>query len=142
MAPDGHQVTLSEFKQAKGEMLVHCNGNSSTIEITLEGMIPNGTYTFHLAYLNKTRKVGQSVDFANDFVFHPNPPVGPSNGSGNVLIAGADGTINATLTHSSCILTDEVALVIPIIYHLNGITFGGSHIPDAEETAHMLVYFQ
>lgn len=141
-APDGHQVTLSEFKAAKGYLMVHCNGNSSTIKITLEGMIPNGTYTFWLAYMKRKVKVGESFDFANDFVNFTNPPIGPSNGSGNVLVADANGKIEATLTHASCILTDEVALVIPVLYHLNGKTFGGGHQPDAEEMAQMLVYFQ
>jgi hypothetical protein len=141
-APDGHQITLSEFKKANGDLLVHCNGSSSTIEIALEGMIPNGTYTFWLAYLNTTRKVGEGIDFANDFVNMNNPPIGPSNGSGNALVADANGKIEATLTHSSCILTDKVALVIPVLYHLNGMTFGGGHVPDAEEMVHMLVYFQ
>lgn len=142
MAPDGHQITLSEFKRAKGELLLHCNGNSSTVEIALEGMIPNGTYTFWLAYMKRKVSVRQSIDFANDFVNFTNPPIGPSNGSGNAVVADADGNIETTLVHSSCILTDEVALVIPVLYHLNGKTFGGGHQPDAEEMVHMLVYFQ
>jgi hypothetical protein len=141
-APDGHQITLSEFKTANGDLLVHCNGSSSTIEITLEGMIPNGTYTFWLAYLNKTRTVGEQIDFMNDFVNITNPPVGSPTGTENIAIAGPDGTINVTLEHGSCILTDEAALVIPVLYHLNGKTFGGGHVPDAEEMVHMLVYFQ
>ncbi len=142
MAPDGHQITLSEFKQANGELLVHCNGNSSTVEISLEGMIPNGTYTFWLAYLKRKVSVSQPIDFANDFVNFTNPPIGPSNGSGNVVVADANGKIQTTLVHSSCILTNEVALVIPVLYHLNGKTFGGGHQPDAEEMVQMLVYFQ
>ena len=141
-APDGHHIILSEFEMAKGSLLVSCNGDSSTIEITLEGMIPNGTYTFWLAYLKITRKVGEQIDFMNDFVNFNNPPIGASNGTENIVIAGADGTLTATLQHNSCILTDEVALVIPILYHLNGMTFGGGHVPDAEEMVHMLVYFQ
>ena len=140
--PDGHQVTLSEFQKAKGNMMVHCNGNSSTVEIKLEGMIPNGTYTFWLAYLKRKVKVTESIDFVNDFVNFTNPPIGPSNGSGNTLIADANGKINGTLEHASCILTDEEALVIPVLYHLNGKTFGGGHQPDAEEMVQMLVYFQ
>lgn len=141
-APDGHQVTLDEFQTAQGNFLVHCNGNSSTVEINLEGMIPNGTYTFWLAYLKKTRKVGESIDFANDFVNFTNPPIGPTDGSGNAVVADANGKIEATLEHDTCILTDEVALVIPVLYHLNGKTFGGGHVPDAEEMVQMLVYFQ
>jgi hypothetical protein len=141
-APDGHHVTLAEFKAAKGNIMVRCNGDSATLEISLEGMIPNGTYTFWLAYLNKTRKVGEAIDFMNDFVNPTNPPVGASSGTENIAIAGADGAINVTLRHLSCILTDEVALVIPILYHINGKTFGGGHVPDPEEVVQMLVYFQ
>ena len=141
-APDGHQVTLAEFQTANGSLMVHCSGGSSTIEITLEGMIPNGTYTFWLAYLNITRSVGEQIDFVNDFVNFTNPPIGASDGSENIEVADANGTINATLEHPSCILTDEVALVIPILYHINGKTFGGGHVPDAEEMVHMVVYFQ
>ena len=142
MAPDGHQVTLSEFQTAEGIMNVHCNGNSTTIVIALEGMIPNGTYTFWLAYLNKTKKVGEQLDFANDFVNFNNPPIGSPNGTENIAVANTNGTINITIEHGSCILTDEVALVIPVLYHINGQTFGGGHVPDAEEMVHMLVYFQ
>lgn len=141
-APDDHHVTLSEFKTAKGNLMVHCNGNTASVEIALEGMIPNGTYTFWLAYLNIKRSVGESIDFINDFVNFTNPPVGAANGTENIVIAGADGTINTTLEHSSCILTDEVALVIPILYHINGKTFGGGHVPDPEEMVHMVAYFQ
>lgn len=141
-APDGHQITLSEFETANGNLIAHCKGNSSTIEISLEGMIPNGTYTFWLAYLKRKVTVGQRIDFANDFVNFNNPPIGASDGSENIAIADANGTISTTLEHGSCILTDEVALVIPILYHINGKTFGGGHVPDAEEMVHMLVYFQ
>lgn len=141
-APDDHHVTLSEFETAKGNLKVSCNGDSASIMIELEGLIPNGTYTFWLAYLNKTRKVGEAIDFMNDFVNPTNPPIGSLSGTENIAIAEADGTISMTLEHTSCILTDEVALVIPIIYHINGQTFGGGHIPDPEEMAHMLAYFQ
>ena len=141
-APDGHQIILSEFQTANGNLLVHCNGNSSTIEISLEGMVPNGTYTFWLAYLKRKVKVGESIDFANDFVNFNNPPIGAANGTENIAIADAEGKIGMTLSHGSCILTDEVALVIPVLYHLNGKTFGGGHVPDAEEIVQMLVYFQ
>ncbi|WP_190810531.1 carboxypeptidase-like regulatory domain-containing protein [Flagellimonas sp. S3867] len=141
-APDGHHVTLSEFKMAKGELNVHCEGDGAIVNVALEGMIPNGTYTFWLAYLNKTRKVGEAIDFMNDFVNQTNPPIGASNGSENIAIADAGGNINVVLEHDSCILTDEAALVIPILYHINGKTFGGGHVPDPEEMVHMLAYFQ
>ncbi len=141
-APDGHHVTLAEFQMAKGNLNVHCNGNKAFVNVSMEGMIPNGTYTFWLAYLNKTRKVGEPINFMNDFVYQTNPPVGASNGTENIAVADANGVITITFEHQSCILTDEVALVIPILYHINGKTFGGGHVPDPEEMVHMLAYFQ
>lgn len=141
-APDDHHVTLSEFKMAKGNLTVTCAGNTASINIALEGLIPNGTYTFWLAYLNKTRKVGEPIDFMNDFVNPTNPPVGASDGTENSVVANADGTINTTLEHQACVLTEEKALVIPVLYHINGKTFGGGHVPDPEEVVQLLVYFQ
>lgn len=139
-APDDHHVTLSEWQSAKGNFMVKCNGNTSTVEIALEGLIPNGTYTFWLAFLNKPKKVGESTNIATDFIFPINPPL--VSGTENVVIAGANGTINVTKEHPSCILTQEIALVIPVVYHINGNTFGADHIPDVEEVTHMLAYFQ
>jgi hypothetical protein len=137
-APDGHQVTLSEWEKAEGKVRVSCNGDMATAEIALQGMIPNGTYTFWLNFLNKAKSVGQSVDFNNDLVSIL--PLG--SGTENIAIAEADGTINTTIQHNSCILTKETALVLVIVYHINGNTFGADHIPDEEEVNHMLVYFQ
>lgn len=139
--PDGHHVTLSEFQQAKGTFKVHCNGETSTVEIALEGMIPGGTYTTWLGYLKTIKKIGDPLSGA-DFVYSINPPLGASNGSENVMIADGNGSINVTIVHPSCILTDEVALGMPVSYHLNGNTYGGGEIPDVEEVTQLLVYFQ
>lgn len=140
--PTDHHVVLDEFKEANGHLFVRCDGASSTVEISLEGMIPGGTYTFWLAFLNKIKHVGEGIDFMNDFVYQVNPPLGSGSGTENIAIADANGAINVTIAHGSCILTDHVALIIPVVYHLNGNTYGAGHIPDAEEVTHMLVYFQ
>lgn len=141
-APDDHNVTLSEWQTASGSMLVRCNGDASTVNIALEGLIPKGTYSFFLAFLNKKKSVGESINFATDLVNPSNPPLGSPSGTDNVQIAGSNGAISASIQHASCILTDQPALVIPVIYHINGNTFGGGEIPDVEEAAHLLVYFQ
>ena len=140
-APDGHHVTLSEFQKAKGTFKVHCNGKTSTVEIALEGMIPGGTYTTWLGYFNTPKKVGESIS-PDDFVYPVNPPLGATDGSENVLVAGPDGTINVTIEHASCILTDEVALGMPISYHINGNTYGAGVIPDVEEVTQLVFFFQ
>lgn len=137
-SPTGHQLTLSEWQNAGGSILVDCNGYLTTVSISLTGLIPNGTYSFWLNFLNKKKTPGQSVSFANDVV-----KIEPL-GSGSLNIATADGTgsIKKSVNHPVCILTNEVALVLVVDYHLNGKTFGSSHIPDDEDVNHMLIYFQ
>ena len=138
-APDNHHVTLSEWKSAVGgTVTVNCKANTAIVNIALQGMIPNGTYTFWLNFLNKIKKPGESMNPPNDIV-----KIEPlRSGTENIAIAEADGTINISIEHTSCILTEETALVMPIVYHINGNTFGSAHIPDPEEVTHMLVYFQ
>ncbi len=60
-APDGHHLALSEWKAAKGDLTVTCNGNTSIVIIELEGMIPNGTYTLWCNFLNK--KIGLTINY-------------------------------------------------------------------------------
>lgn len=137
-APDGHHLILSEWKAAKGDLTVTCNGNTATVKIELAGMIPNGTYTLWCNFLNKKKSVGESISIGGDVA--KIEPLG--SGTANVVKAGADGKINTSIQHFSCLLTQEVALVVPVIYHLNGKTFGAAHIPDEEEVVHLLAYFQ
>lgn len=139
-APDGHHVKLNEWKQADGVLNVNCNGNKSTVEINLDGLIPDGTYTFWLNFLNKKISVGQPVNFPVDVVL--GQPLGATNGTENIAIAGNDGKISVSIEHDSCILTKETGLVLVVIYHINGNTFGSSHIPDPEEISQLLFYFQ
>lgn len=138
MAPDDHHIILSEWEQATGSVVTQCDGNSSSVTITVNGLIPNGTYTFWLNFLNKTKRPGDPLSFVDDVV--KIEPLG--SGTQNVAIANANGVIAVSIDHNSCILTEETALVMPVIYHLNGLTFGSGHIPDPEEASHMLIYFQ
>jgi hypothetical protein len=133
-------VTLGQWKQAQGSVLTHCSGNTSQVAISLEGLIPGGTYTFWLNFLNKTKTAGQSVDLLNDVVSID--PLGAPGGTENIAIADSEGNIEVDIAHGSCVLTKEAALVLVIIYHINGNTYGPQHIPDPEEVNHMLAYFQ
>jgi hypothetical protein len=101
-------------------------------------MIPNGTYTLWCNFLNKKKSVGESFSFGTDLI--KIEPLG--SGTKNIVVADANGSVDKVIQHSTCIITDSPGLVIPIIYHINGNTYGADHIPDAEEVNHMLVYFQ
>lgn len=137
-APDGHQLTLLEWKRAQGTVVVDCNGDLATINISLNGLIPNGTYSFWLNFLNKKKIPGESVSLTEDVV--KTEPLG--SGALNIVVADNNGYIKTKINHTSCVLTREVALVMVVDYHLNGKTFGADHIPDDEDANHMLIYFQ
>ena len=136
--PNGHHLILSEWKNALGSIEANCNGNSTKVDISLQGMIPNGTYTFWLNFLNKKKKSGELISFGDDVV--KIEPLG--SGVLNIQQADSNGAITSSINHSSCILTEEVALVLVVDYHINGNTYGSDHIPDEEDVNHMLVYFQ
>lgn len=138
-APDGHHISLNEWKQAKGSLRTTCNGNNSRVSIELEGMIPGGTYTIWLNFLNKNKKAGEPINFASDLVGIQ--PLGASTGTENIVIAQSNGTINANINHNSCILTKEAGLVLVVVYHINGNTYGSAHIPDTEEISQLLFFF-
>jgi len=136
--PTGQAVTLADWQKASGSIKVACDANLATAQINLSGMIPGGTYTLWCNFLNKVKGPGQSINLGADVV--KIEPLG--SGSSNVVIAKADGSITSSITHPSCLLTAEPGLVIVVIYHLNGKTFGADHIPDEEDVSHMLVYFE
>lgn len=137
-APDGHQLILLEWKRMQGTVTVDCNGDLATVNISLNGLIPNGTYSFWLNFLNKKKIPGESLSFTDDVV--KTEPLG--SGALNVVVADNNGYIKTKINHTSCILTREIALVMAVDYHLNGKTFGSDHIPDDEDVNHALIYFQ
>lgn len=137
-APNGDHLVLSEWETALGSIVTHCNGNTSEVAITLQGMIPDGVYTFWLNFLNKKKSPGEFVSLANDLAYIE--PLG--SGSLNVVQAGSNGVLTASINHASCVLTQEPALILVVVYHLNGNTFGSGHIPDEEDVSYLLVYFQ
>jgi hypothetical protein len=134
-APDGHQITLEEWQTASGTVQIYCNGDKATTDIKLTGMIKNGTYTIWANQFKSPIAAGELPNFAELIKI---VPIG--SGTLNIMKADGEGNINVTIEHPSCILTEGVGLVIPIIYHINGNTYGSAHIPDEEEITHLLVY--
>lgn len=135
-APDGSPVTLADWEGACGEAGITCDRRSAEVTVDLRGLIPGGTYSFWLNFLSVPRAPGERVDFGSDVVRIE--PLG--SGTRNVKVADATGRIATSVGHSGCILTSEPALVMPVLYHIRGQTFGAAHIPDAEEVTHLLVY--
>src|SRR5260370_8759989 len=44
-APDGHQITLGEFRQADGRVIVNCINTGTLSVVHFSGLVPGGTYT-------------------------------------------------------------------------------------------------
>ncbi len=136
--PDSIQLTLGDWKQARGTLSVSCDGNKSTALLDFQGMIPGGTYTIWCNFLNKPKQPGESINFNLDV--EKILPLG--SGSSNIVIADSQGKILSSITHSSCLLTESKGLAVVVDYHLNGKTFGAAHIPDEEDANQLLFYFQ
>jgi hypothetical protein len=139
--PNTQQLTLAEWNTASGQAMVYCNGASTTVDLNLTGLVPGGTYTIWVNFLSVRRLPGEPVNVATDV---PRIlPFGSTTRTGpvfNVLLADAQGVIQARLVHPSCLLTDAPTIVMPVIYHINGNLYGGAHIPDPEEVTQLLFY--
>ncbi len=134
--PDGTAVLLSDWEAASGEVVIRCQGRTAHVAVDLDGLISGGTYTLWLNFLNVVREPGERVDFGRDVVRIE--PLG--SGTANVVVADGQGGISTSIPHASCVLTQEVALVMAVVYHISGRTYGTAHIPDPEEVTQLLAY--
>ncbi|GAC1480070.1 MAG: hypothetical protein NVS1B4_25080 [Gemmatimonadaceae bacterium] len=128
-APDGHQLTFSEFTKPMGKISLECNKAGTEVEVHLKGLVPKGLYTMWLliferpgfdptfAHLTGLGAVGPNDGSANSFT-------AKANGTGEletVIPAGrlsmgpADGVPTKYVT--SCLLTSEFEIHIVGGYH-------------------------
>ena len=134
-APNGDQLKFSEWKNASGTVQIYCNGNKSMAHIKLTGLIAGGTYTIWANLFRSRIKSGEKPNLTELIKI---VPIG--SGSLNVMKATLDGVIDVKIEHPTCFLTEAEGAALPIIYHINGKTFGSAHIPDPEEIAQLLVF--
>ena len=87
LAPDGHQLTLAEFRMVSGWVDVKCINMGTHAVFHMKGLIPNGVYTLWI------------------FAFRsPGPPnlmgagpFGAPDGSNNSFLADAEGTASVSI---------------------------------------------
>ncbi len=149
-APDGHQLTFSEWKEAEGTARFRCNGRATYYEMEFSGLIPNGVYTVWISPL-VSRKTVQSVWTPSTDMLG----LGALGGSGGLKnIVTADELGIATLTGDmgngalsnfgelvSCALTSSKGLALILDYHIDGNTYGDTAGPDHTEVGHMIFLF-
>ncbi len=149
-APDGHQLTFSEWKEAEGTARFRCNGRATFYEMEFSGLIPNGVYTVWVSPL-LSQKTVQSV-WTPDTDMLGLGALGGSGGLKNIVLADEMG--NAVLTGdmgsgplsnfgeiASCVLTSARGLAMIVDYHIDGNTYGDTAGPDHTEVGHMIFLF-
>ena len=65
-APDGHHLTLGEWRQAKGTATASCDGEITEYTLIFSGLVPNGVYTVWHLLLDKRKESDQSVSIDNE----------------------------------------------------------------------------
>jgi hypothetical protein len=129
LGPDGHQVTLGEWRQAGGTASVKCLGEETHVVIHFTGLIPKGLYTVDVATFKTPGFDGSLANLIGVGA------LGPNDGSENTVVASANGEAELSVMHPAgplslfgevgdCLL-DQVAFQLVGIYHLDGM----SHAP-------------
>lgn len=135
-APDGHHVTLGEWRQARGTGRATCNGNSGThYTLTLEGLIPGGVYSIGVVL----------VDFTTNTPVRKGTGVlGPVDGSKNVFTASGSGKGMLAVTAPpgpmslngsapECALIQVSSVTLWVFYHVDGQTSSSQRTPGQVE---------
>jgi hypothetical protein len=141
-APDGHQVTLSEWRAVSGQAHLQRKINGSEVKLDVTGLIPDGTYTAWVDYF-----VNPAFNFSS---LAPNyaqskgtGALGINNATQNLLQVNALGEASLTVTHPAGPLSAgnpplQAPLwaldgfdnfVVTVVYHNDGQTYGGTRGP-------------
>jgi hypothetical protein len=135
VAPDGHQVTLSEFNAVNGTATVSCTTSGTRAALELHGLIPNAVYTaWNLVF----KDPGFDPTFAN---LTGLGALGSTDGTQNVLRSSGtgDATLSATTpagplsmmgSVASCAITEEFEWHVAGAYHIDGQAHGPQIGPD------------
>lgn len=139
LAPDGHHLTWGEFNQVDGQALVKCTERGTHVVIQLSGLVPHGVYTIWVLTFEAP---GFTFDFAH---WIGGGSLGTPDGTQNVVVASPNGRAAISVFHpggalsefgevTDCLL-DEFEFVLWGLYHLDGMTFGPSPVPEPPEAA-------
>jgi hypothetical protein len=132
---------------AFGQRPVTCDGTTSYYNISLTVLLPNGVYTVWNWMYPNSKKLGDAVN--NTFA---GGPLGSSDGSKNAVTASSNGEASLSFGVSGgtplefgvqpgCALTDAGGLILVILYHIDGQTYGSSSGPRETIADHLLFFY-
>ena len=121
IAPDGHHVTLAEWRQAAGTARVTCGGAAGTrFELTLEGLIPDGVYSVGAVLTNWVdgapvrAGTGALGNHRSQNVF-----TASSLGEGTLQATAPPGAMSRNGSAPECMLTQVQEVALWVTYHLD-----------------------
>jgi hypothetical protein len=128
LAPDGHQITLGEFRQADGTVKVKCINTGTHSIVHFSGLIPGGTYTvWQFIFANG----GPPTPFTAVGAVGDNGITGAiqnfftasADGEGQLSVTTPPGPLSAAGTLNGCWL-DNPEVRLELVYHIDGLTHG------------------
>ncbi len=149
-APDGHHLTLGEWRQAKGTATASCDGEITKYSLSFSGLIPNGVYTVWHLLLDKRKESDQSVSIENELVGMGalgggngefNNIIASPTGEGQLTVEVAPGPMSLIGDHPACSITSLPGFFMVLNYHIDGKTHGIRPGPDQDDIAHMHLWW-
>lgn len=140
-APDGHHVTLDEWRTATGSITITClEGGGTQFDSDFSGLVPNGVYTI---WQFTAGAGGALASHAPDDI--KNVLVADANGTVSASVVGTSGPATLFGTVGTCQLpipsqtavAEGVYLVI--LYHIDDQSWGPGPGPEETGIAHMYV---
>jgi hypothetical protein len=120
LAPDGHQLTLGEFKAAEGSISAKCTGQGTHSVIHFSGLVPNGTYTVWLFIFGNGGPPANPTSVS---------PLGKSDPIQNFFTASASGEGQLSVTTPGACWLDAPEVHLAVVYHIDGQTHGSTPGP-------------
>ncbi len=129
LAPDGHQLTLGEFKAVQGTASVKCINKGTHTVVHYSGLVPKGTYTVWLAIfddgprpvpfttLSALGNSGPSDPIVNDFT-------ASESGEGQISLTNSEGVGSANGGPIPSCWLDHPLVEVHLVYHIDGQTHG------------------
>ena len=148
LAPDGHQLTLEEWSTAQGTSTVICDKTASHYDISLTGLIPDGVYTVWNNIYASSQRPG---NFGGAQI--AGGALGRADGSENGFTASSSGTATISFIvgggealgfggeQPDCVLTDAGGIVLVVLYHIDGQTYGSDPGPPETWVDHLLFFY-
>ncbi|MEX0290018.1 MAG: carboxypeptidase-like regulatory domain-containing protein [Flavobacteriaceae bacterium] len=148
LAPDGHHITLQEWKLAQGSAFVTCEDNKTKYVLEFSGLIPNGVYTLWNGILKTPKGPSDPLSFQADLTgmgalgeSNQNVMVASETGEAMYEVSMAKGSLSMFGSRPGCEITETIGFVLVVDYHIDGNTYGPTPGPDNLDVAHMTIYF-